>query len=412
MSETGGILLVLFYLAAVVAAVFVLYGAVKLYLRLRKKEAAGRVSDVGFVVDTFHGLVAQLKDKERELDVLRKRAEQRAGIMEDYNENILQSVPSGVITLDGNWKIVKVNASAERMLGIRSGLLAGHDFREAFSGGPELRGRDRVERGETPYVAANGRRLWLGYSLTPLRDAGGESIGQLFIFTDLTELKALQSQAELRQRLSSLGEMAAGIAHELRNPMGVISGYMRLLSRKVQPGLRQTVQAVSEEVRAMDTIIGDFLSFARPREPDLAEVDLSRLVAECASNALGQRRDIEVSLDLEEGIVVRGDAVLLRQVFANLLLNALEAQEEGGEISVSSVREGGSICVLLSDTGHGIDEGVRDRIFLPFFTTKEKGTGLGLAVVHRIITSHGGSIELQGGEGGATFRVRLPLGGG
>lgn len=409
MSETSGILLVLFYLVAVVAAILVLYGAVKLYLRLRKREAAGPASDVGFVVDTFHGLVAQLKDKERELDVLRKLAEKRAGIMEDYNENILQSVPSGVITLDGNWKVVKVNASAERMLGMRSGLLAGHDFREAFSGVLEPRGRDRVERGEMPYVAANGRRLWLGYSLTPLRDAGGESIGQLFIFTDLTELKALQSQAELRQRLSSLGEMAAGIAHELRNPMGVISGYMRLLSKKVQPELRPTVQAVSEEVGAMDTIIGDFLSFARPREPDLAEVDLSRLVAECASNVLGRRHDVEASLALEDGIVVRGDAVLLRQVFANLLMNALEAQEEGGKISVSSVREGGSICVLLSDAGHGIDEGIRDRIFLPFFTTKEKGTGLGLAVVHRIITSHGGSIELQSGEGGATFRVRLPL---
>lgn len=401
--------MVLFLMALALAALLVLYGVVKLYAKVLRGRASDGSSDVDFVVGTFQGLVAQLKDKEREIEVHRRHAEERAGRMEDYNENILQSVPTGVISLDGDDRVVKVNSSAERIMGVRAPDVIGSPVSEVFRGGLDPRALGSIERGETSYVAASGRRLWLGFSLSPLLDSGKRPIGRLLIFTDLTELKALQSQAELRKRLSSLGEMAAGIAHELRNSMGVISGYTRLLSGRAPRELKATVEAVAQEVSAMDSIISDFLSFARPRQPELAEVNLRSLAEECVRNIVGERKDIEVTMAIDEALVVRADAGLLKQAFANLVQNALQAQQDGGAISFSASRNADSVYITVSDAGHGIDEAIKDRIFLPFFTTKEKGTGLGLALVHRIVESHGGSIELDSGGKGTTFRLSLPL---
>lgn len=399
-------------LVATLGVVFVLLAlmAVAAYLRGKKKSVAARpASEVGFVVDTFHELVSALKEKEKELEALRRQAEERAGKAEDYNENILQSVPSGVISLDGAWRVVKVNSSAERILERRAGEIMGRDCRELLGG----LGEEPVERGEMQYMTGSGKRIWLGFSLTPLMDAGGRTIGRLLVFTDLTELKALESQAELRQRLSSLGEMAAGIAHELRNPMGVISGYVRLLSKKVDPSLSQTVEAITKEVSVMDRIVADFLSFARPRELSYAEVDLAALLKLCIDNVTAgpyDQRQPQVALESEGPVRIKGDEVLLRQAFTNLLQNALEATGPEGRVSVGvALREGRQAVVTVSDTGHGIAEGIRDKVFLPFYTTKEKGTGLGLAIVHRIITSHGGSIDLESTAQGTTFRIMLPI---
>jgi PAS domain S-box-containing protein len=388
-----------------VVAILVALMAVTAYLRGRKRSAGAKgASEVGFVVDTFHELVSTLKEKEKELEDLRQMAEQRAGMAEDYNENILQSVPSGVISLDESWKIVKVNSSARRILELREEDIIGRDFHGLF----ENLGNEPVERGETQYLTGSGRRIWLGYSLTPLKDSEGGTIGRLLVFTDLTELKALQSQAELRQRLSSLGEMAAGIAHELRNPMGVISGYTRLLSKKVDPTLSQTVDAVTKEVSVMDRIVTDFLSFARPGELNFSDLDLTELIRGCVDNAA--KGDAEVVFEDRGPIRLRGDEVLLRQAFTNLIQNAVEATAMKGRVTIGTeVQDGQTVVVSVSDTGHGISEGIRDRVFLPFYTTKEKGTGLGLAVVHRTITSHGGSIALESTGQGTTFFIRLPM---
>lgn len=408
MQGVSGVM-VLFFMALALVTLLVLYGAAKFYVKMLRGRARDKGTDVDFVVGTFQGLVAQLKEKERELEVLRRHAEERAGIMEGYNENILQSVPTGVISLDENDRVVKVNSSAERILGVREPDVIGTPVSEVFRGGLEPRVLGSVERGEAPYVAASGRRLWLGFSLSPLLDSGKRPIGRLLIFTDLTELKAFQSQAELRKRLSSLGEMAAGIAHELRNSMGVISGYTRLLSAGATPELKGAVEAVSQEVSAMDSIITDFLSFARPQEPELAELNLRLLAEECVRNIVGERKDIEVKIAVDGDIVIRADPVLLRQAFANLAQNALQAQQDGGAISFSATQDADAVHITVSDAGHGIDEAIKDRVFLPFFTTKEKGTGLGLALVHRIIESHGGSIEVESCGKGTAFRMRLPL---
>nr|MDA8387825.1 ATP-binding protein [Nitrospiraceae bacterium] len=247
-------------------------------------------------------------------------------------------------------------------------------------------------------------------------------------------------QAELRRRLSSLGEMAAGLAHELRNSMAVIAGYAKLLVRADRPagdhpggrspgqsgteqsrgwsgGKKAAARAIGKEVSAMNSIINGFLSFANPATPALEAVSregLLGILKTCMNAVLagdGARR-ISASLSSDAGrSVIKADEILLKQAFMNLIQNAVQAMPGGGELAVRVEERQGQALISISDTGPGIPEEMRQRIFLPFYTTREGGTGLGLAVVHGIISSHSGSIELGKGprETGSEFLIRLPL---
>jgi two-component system sensor histidine kinase PilS (NtrC family) len=373
------------------------------------------VSQVSFVVDTFHELVSQLKEKERELEILRKKAEDRATAIEGYNENILQSVPSGVISFDEEMKITKVNLAAEKILEIRGEMAIGKHHQEALNKPITdfLKDRKVIERGEIGYVTPSGKRIWLGLALSPLKDREGRAIGQILVFTDLTHLKAIESQMELRNRLSSLGEISAGIAHELRNPMGVIAGYTKLLSKRADNSLKPTVEAISREIVVMDRIISDFLSFAKPVELNLTDIDLKTVIKNCVASVKGERNDVIVKLNVDRLPVIKGDEVLLRQALINLIQNSVESMPQGGSLMIKATPlagvAGNFLDIFIADTGHGISENIKDKIFLPFFTTKEKGTGLGLAIVHKIVVSHGGSISADCSDKGTIFRIRLPL---
>jgi len=367
-------------------------------------------SQVGFVVDTFHELVTKLKDKEKELEVLRQKAEDKATIIEGYNENILQSVPSGVISLDEALRVTKVNLSAEKILEIKRESTLGKYHTDVLNKPITdlLNDKKIIERGEITYLTPSGRRIWLGLTLSPLKDREDNIIGQILIFTDLTQLKALEAQMELRSRLSSLGEISAGIAHELRNPMAVIAGYTQLLSKKADPSLKPTVDAITTEINVMNRIISDFLSFAKPAELAISDVDLKKITENCIVTLVRERNNIKVHLDIENLPVIKGDEILLRQAFTNLIQNAVEAMPTGGDLTIKYATSN-LLEVMVSDTGPGIAEDMADKIFLPFFTTKDRGTGLGLSLVQKIIVSHGGSISVDSSKRGATFRIRLPL---
>ncbi|MDI6744594.1 MAG: ATP-binding protein [Thermodesulfovibrionales bacterium] len=402
----------LFIFLIVIFIFFYLFRTFLKFNREKKKIERKDASDVGFVVDTFHELVSKLKEKEKELEALKKLAEQRAGDVESYNRNILQSVPSGVISFDRDLRIKSMNASAEKILGIEAADAIERNCEELFKNpiAKLVKERNPIERGEVQYKLPDGRELWLGLTFSPLRDSEGKEIGNILVFTDLTELKAFESQAELRKRLSSLGEMSAGIAHELRNPLGVIAGYTKLLSRKADAALIPTVEAISREIEVMDRIISDFLSFARPVELTLSKINLSEIISSCVSSIAGVSGNIEVLLDIDKSVFISGDEILLRQAFTNLIQNAADAMKDGGKLTFRYAKAGGYAEITVSDTGHGIPEGIRDKIFLPFYTTKEKGTGLGLAIVHKIIMSHAGTIRVDSTFSGTTFRLKLPKG--
>jgi len=376
-----------------------------------KRSERKDVTHVSFIVDTFHELVSKLKDKERELEVLRQKAEDRAITIEGYNENILQSVPSGVMSFDEGMRIMKVNLAAEKILEVKGETIVGRYHTDVLNKPITdlLNDRKVIERGEISYITPSGKKIWLGLTLSPLKDSAGRTIGQILIFTDLTQLKAFESQMELRARLSSLGELSAGIAHELRNPLGVIAGYTKLLSKKLDSSLTPTVDAISREIIVMDRIISDFLSFAKPAELNISDIDLKTIIENCVTAVTGERGNINLNLDIKGLPIIKGDEVFLRQAFTNLIQNAVEAMPQGGKLAINASSKGDFLDVVISDTGHGIAENIMDKIFLPFFTTKENGTGLGLAIVHKIVVSHGGNIFVDSSDKGTLFRIRFPL---
>lgn len=393
------------------------YYILRLYL-LRQRRVAkekmnvGEGTEVDFVVDTFHELVAKLKEKERELAFLKSQAEERAGRVEAYNENILQSIPSGVITIDNEMIIRSVNHSAECILGIRADETLGKGFKDVFREPlvSLFEEGDVVRRSEFVYTTDDKRKIWLGVTVSQLRNKGGDVIGRLFIFTDLTDIKALQEEMKLKERLSQLGEMSAGIAHELRNSMSVISGYAKLLSRNAESTNIAPLNAMLNEIKDMDRIISELLSFAKPTVLNTSIVDLNRLVENAAEAVVNDMDSIVLTINKSEGILIEADETLLRQAITNILINAVESMSGVGRLDINIMPHSDAVVIEIKDTGKGIPHDIKDKIFLPFFTTKEKGTGLGLALVQKIIISHNGRIEFESEEGrGSIFRISLPV---
>jgi two-component system sensor histidine kinase PilS (NtrC family) len=394
----------------IVLVIFLVMRQIFTYQRKRDEQENRERTQVSFVVDTFHDLMSKLKEKERELEALRSKAEERASSVELYNENIIQSVPSGVVSFDQNLRITRINHAALAMLELNEAETIGRSSQEMFQSPLRemIAERKVVERAETAYTCAGGKRLWVGLALSPLKDSAHMVIGHLLVFTDLTELKAFYLQKELRDRLSTLGEMSAGIAHELRNPMAVISGYTKILSRKADESLKPAVAAINKEIIVMDRIIADFLTFARPADPVFCRVALTALIKSCVDTIQERVQNIRIEMDSPAELMITADEVFIRQAISNLLQNAVEAMPEGGGIKISCAPDGQNILLTISDEGHGIPENIRDKIFLPFYTTKERGTGLGLAIVHKIIISHGGAISAESSPMGTTFFISLP----
>lgn len=389
----------------------IIYYLLRTIMALQKKKSAeqnAQTTQVGMVINTFHDLVGKLKEKEKELEALKKIAEDRASSVEIYNEHIFQSVPSGLVSFDRDLAVTKINAAARAILELGSKPAEGRSCRDLFES-PILElieQRQALSRDEVPYRTRSGKRIWIGLSISPLKDDAGKDIGRLLVFTDLTELKAFQSQMELRERLSSLGEMSAGIAHELRNPMAVISGYTKLLMKKSDEASRPAIEAIGREIEVMDRIITDFLSFAKPALPVLGDVPLHKVIRSSLESVhVPERTRIVVGGATP---VIRADEVLLRQALNNLFQNACDAMPEGGTLDVQ-VSTGQEIAIRIADSGHGIPESIRAKIYLPFFTTKERGTGLGLSIVHQIITSHNGTLSLGDGHEGTVFVITFPM---
>lgn len=392
-----------------VIIIFLFFFFIRIFRQKRKEPEEDR-SDVSFVVDTFHELVARLKENERELDQLRKRAEDRAEEVESYSDNIVRSVPSGVVSLDNDLRLTKVNNAAAVILRYRPEEIVGKPYHEVFRSPLKelIETRKSLKRGEYLYENAAGEKRWIGLNMSSLFNRNGDTIGQILIFTDLTELKSLEKQIRLREWLSSLGEISLGIAHELRNPMAVISGYAKILSRKKDISAIPEVETIMKEITVMDRIIGDFLSFAKPITPNMMDVDIKEIVENIVEHLLKDRDDIKLDAILKD-YTLKSDEVLLRQAFYNLIRNAVEAMPDGGILTIIAKREGNSLLVAVSDTGRGIPEEIREKVFLPFYTTRERGTGLGLAIVHKNVSLLGGTVNFVSSEEGTTFLVRMPL---
>jgi signal transduction histidine kinase len=249
-------------------------------------------------------------------------------------------------------------------------------------------------------------------------------MGTVIVLDDLTEIKALEEQVRRAERLSSLGTLAGGVAHEVRNPVGIIRASAQLMgslpSVAADAGSREYVQVITQEADRVDRLVEDLLGYARAGELSLAVVDVEELVRSTAARlaSLAEQAQVKLVVDVEPGLPhVLGDAAKLEQALLNLGLNALTAIEaaypqptNGGQVILAArhIADGGLHCVVR-DNGQGMADEIRAHIFDPFFTTRDDGTGLGLAIVQRIVADHGGMIEVTSApDRGATFTIWLP----
>ncbi len=344
-----------------------------------------------------------------------------------FHENIVHSMSSGLVTADLDGRVTSFNPAAYAMLGLSPDEALGRPCWELFvwEGGSAFYAR--VAQRNVPYrferevPRRDGQRVLLGMTLSWLKDSNGAPMGMVGIFQDLTEIKALEDKVHQRERLASVGEVAAGLAHEVRNPLAAISGAMEVLQQDLRlDGEAGTLMGiVLRETERLNGLIGQFLLYARPASPHKRSCDLVHLVTETLALLRTHqefRSEIEICEQLPDTPVwVEADANQLRQVVWNLLLNALQAMPDGGRLTVVlrtlAAERGPVVALTVGDTGQGIKPEDLPRVFLPFFTTKTGGSGLGLAIVHRIVDEHRGHVDVHTELGkGTQVTVALPSG--
>lgn len=348
---------------------------------------------------------------------------------------VLRSVASGVIAVDGDGVITTANPAAEAMHGQVGGLV-GRRHDACFADAPlaaVLAGQEPAATYQRRVGSGDGARL-LRVTASPLRDAEGRVTGAVEACEDLTEVVALRERLERVERLRALGEMAAGVAHEIRNPLNGIEGFASLLQRETEPGTRsqQYARSIHEGVRHLNHTVSSLLEYTRQKPPSRRPVPPVELAASCcelvrAECANGPARvdgqaeigNQSVAIELVDDWgpeLVAVDGTQIRQVLLNLLQNAVQAVREHGcgpgRVRLGLARgDAGDLVIAVEDSGPGIPEGERGRIFTPFFTTRDRGTGLGLAIAHTIIDLHGGALIVDDSPelGGARLRLTLPV---
>jgi two-component system sensor histidine kinase PilS (NtrC family) len=268
------------------------------------------------------------------------------------------------------------------------------------------------QRNEAMLRSTDGREHIVGWAVAPLAPQGGS--GYVIVFQDLTEFRRMEEAMRRADRLAVVGSLAAGLAHEIRNPLAAMCGSIDLLcaSPALARNERRLMQVVRGEGERLEGLVKDFLAFAKPASPQLAVVEAAPLVKETTDvfRREAALKGISVDVEVDASVAVSVDANQIKSVLWNLLGNARDATEAGGRIAVRLRRRDGQAVLEVEDSGHGIAAEDLPRIFDPFFTTKSGGTGLGLAIVHRIIEGHGGRIAVQSELGrGTTFVATLPL---
>jgi len=339
-----------------------------------------------------------------------------------FSDRVIDNMPVGLVAVDENKRIVSLNRVAEQTLSGPEAL--GRPFQEVLPGEVSdlLSRQEPAERDvvsdEVECRLADGRVLSLDVIISSLHDDDGKGTGHIILFRDMTEVQALKKEIETSRRLASLGRLAAGIAHEIRNPLSSIKGFATYFKERYKDNQddRNTAEIMIKEVDRLNRVISQLLDFARPLALQKKRVSLQALVQhslkmierQATSGGVAIRADLATSL---EEINVDFDKVT--QVLLNLYLNALEAMGEGGTLSISCSEDQGNpgVKIAVTDTGSGIDKKNLEHIFDPYFTTKQTGTGLGLAIVHKIIEAHGGEVRVDSEVGrGTTVTLFLPRG--
>ncbi|HME12622.1 MAG TPA: ATP-binding protein [Candidatus Acidoferrum sp.] len=376
-----------------------------------------------FMAASMQGVIQTLREQEKELARLHRIEKERAEQTERLSEEVTRNMPAGLLIVNANGIISSANPAAEHVLGVRA--LGFRRYSEALGEDSELtalvtqclKDGKIFRRAEVKHSAPGGEARRLGATISPIRRGEGKINGAICLLTDLTELAALQQQVQLKENLAALGELSAGIAHEFKNALATISGYAQMIRSETVAGeAHDYAENILEQTRNITHVVAEFLKYARPLDISTETVVLQNVVEKVVSEIAESMPEIRIRQEGPFGNVA-GDEGLLRQAFLNLARNAAEASlgaANGGRVLLrgEAVRGNDSSFqrVTIFDNGPGIPSDVREKLFRPFFTTKAKGTGLGLAVVQKIVVQHGGQVRARNRpEGGAAFIVTLPL---
>ena len=373
-----------------------------------------------------------LADQLSRADQTLREKEQGLNRLQAFHENIVRSISSGVFTADALGAITSFNPAAQEVTGYSLTQVLGRSWRDIFNWHPNLLSDDGSSGGMPPMTrfeveckGANGNRLVLGMTVSPLHEQE-EPHGWVGVFKDLTQIRDLEEEMRRKEWLANLGEMSAGMAHEIRNPLGALAGAMQMLRKDATADAtdRRLMDIAVREATRLDAIITEFLQYARPPALDLAEHNINKILAETldlVQHEARQRKRVTIATSLAgSSLVAQVDQNQMRQVFWNLATNAFDAMPDGGKLTITTGcrridaagRKGDVVEIGFHDTGEGIAPANLDKIFLPFFTTKKEGSGLGLAAVHRIVDLHGGWIKVESQpQQGTRFVVCLPRSG-
>src|SRR5688572_15265790 len=416
MTEYGYALLGLTAMVAVLVSVltFAVLKFVTGARDARRRLSDGNVGEAALLSTAMQEAVSRLQQQEQLVLA-------RAAASERLSGQIVESLTAGLLVVDQSGRVEILNRAGRRMLDITADPL-GADYRQLLKDVPALEGviteclttnMPIVRR--SLLLIVNGKRSHFGVTVSSL--SASDDQGAICLFSDLTNVVELEEQLRLKDTLARLGELTAGLAHEFRNGLATIHGYSRLLDPDALPApYRPYVEAIRQETDALGQIVTNFLNFARPENISLQSVGLGRIAQRAVDDL---RRELPAGTTTKvtgEFADIQGDEVLLRQMFDNLVRNAAEACDASGKRPEIVIRgeiyaDRGLCRVTVDDNGPGISEADRERVFQPFFTTRSRGTGRGLAVVQKIVVTHNGRVTVgRSAAGGASIELVFPAG--
>ena len=431
-----------------------LYGFLLLFQFHRWIHPIGQTSDVHDPGQMFYSLVLymaafyivaflssiiseELKKKKRELIQKQDDYDQ----LETFNRNIIQSLDSGLLTIDLEGHINFLNRTAEKLLNLDADALLDVSLYDLFPnigevidqiGKKAIDPSTEYQRYETLFTIPDGQKIYLGFSISPLTALDGSLMGHTLIFQDITKFKEMEEQMKRFDKMAAIGQLAAGMAHEIRNPLTSLSGSIQMLKSELvldHPGQR-LMDIILRESERLNALVTDFLLFAHPPKSNKSLWNLDMIVNETLElfvNSSEYRNDIQIAhVPTPRDVRIMVDPNQMRQVLWNLLINAAQAMSKGGRLSIEIERRKnglsatnlprsrptqhrGWVKISVIDSGQGIPAEEKGKIFEPFYTTKDGGTGLGLSIVHKIIENHDGMIRVDSEVGrGSTFTIFLP----
>lgn len=376
--------------------------------------------DINEVIRTYEGMIEELREKENELRKLNEIVTRKADHLEIYNNHILRSIDTGIVTLDEDNKISTVNPAAARLLNIDQYNVIGESYTGAFSLIPDisdglgesLTARTPIQYRETTLGDGDCKKVLL-YSVANLTDGEGGKIGLVLIINDQTRFMEMQRELEHNRRLAIIGEMSGGLAHQLRNSIMAIVGFAKLIGKKTgeENPLYDTSENLVTEARQAELLVSRFLDYARPLNLASERFIIAELMEEIVGASRSRFPHVDIELEnCDYTAEITADHLLLKQAFGNIVDNACQAYGDlPGKVSIEMECNDDSLIVHIRDDAGGIPEEIRDQIFTPFFSGNPSGSGLGLPLAEKIISLHGGKINFDSElKCGTVFRVEIP----